>query len=237
MAAMVENSTDNPLQNVRFPSNGGTAHGYLALPESGVGPGVVVIQEWWGLTSHVADVTNRLAAEGFVALAPDLYGGTTTHDADEAGKLMAQLPVEQAATDLGGAVDFLLGHDAVVGRVGAVGFCMGGGFVLVLAAQQGDKIGAAVPFYGVLGEDYPSFENLSAPMLGHFGEQDTMAPPDAVKALADRIEAESGHRPDFRLYPAGHAFFNDEDHMGTYDPEQATIAWNETLNFLRSNLR
>jgi carboxymethylenebutenolidase len=229
---------DNPLQNVTFPSGGGTAHGYLALPESGAGPGVVVIQEWWGLTSHIADVTNRLAAEGFVVLAPDLYGGTTTHDADEAGTLMAELPVDRAATDLGGAVDYLLDHEAVVGRkVGAVGFCMGGGFVMVLAAQQGDKIGAAVPFYGVLGEDYPSFANLSAPMLGHFGEQDTMATPDAVKALADRIETEAGRRPDFRLYPAGHAFFNDEDHLGTYDPEQATIAWNETLNFLRSNLR
>jgi carboxymethylenebutenolidase len=229
---------ENPLQNVTFESNGGTAHGYLALPESGSGPGVVVIQEWWGLTAHVADVTNRLAAEGFVALAPDLYGGTTTHDADEAGRLMSQLPVQQAATDLGGAVDHLLSHDAVVGRkVGAVGFCMGGGFVLVLAAQQGDKIGAAVPFYGVLGEDYPSFAKLSAPMLGHFGAEDTMAPPDAVTRLADRIESESGHRPDFRIYPAGHAFFNDENHMGTYDADQATIAWNETLNFLRSTLR
>jgi len=229
---------DNPLQNVTFPSNGGTAHGYLALPESGAGPGVVVIQEWWGLTSHIADVTNRLAAEGFVALAPDLYGGTTTHDADEAGKLKQQLPVDRAATDLGGAVDFLLGHDAVVGsKVGAVGFCMGGGFVLVLAAQQGEKIGAAVPFYGVLGEDYPGFANLSAPMLGHFGEQDTMATPDAVKALADRIEAESGRRPDFRLYPAGHAFFNDENLLGTYDPDQATKAWEATVSFLRAHLR
>ncbi|WP_018335352.1 dienelactone hydrolase family protein [Actinomycetospora chiangmaiensis] len=230
--------TENPLQNVSFPSNGGTAHGYLALPESGSGPGVVVIQEWWGLTAHIADVTNRLAAEGFVALAPDLYGGTTTHDSDEAGQLMQDLPVQQAATDLGGAVDYLLAHEAVVGdKVGAVGFCMGGGFVLVLAAQQGDKIGAAVPFYGVLGEDYPSFEKLAAPLLGHFGEQDTMATPDAVKSLADRIEAESGTRPDFRLYPAGHAFFNDENHMGTYDPEQASIAWNATLEFLRANLR
>ncbi|WP_433802331.1 dienelactone hydrolase family protein [Actinomycetospora sp. CA-084318] len=228
---------DNPLQNVSFPSNGGTAHGYLALPESGSGPGVVVIQEWWGLTSHIADVTNRLAAEGFVALAPDLYGGTTTHDSDEAGKLMQELPVQQAATDLAGAVDFLLEHEAVVGdTVGAVGFCMGGGFVLVLAAQQGDKIGAAVPFYGVLGEDYPSFTKLSAPLLGHFGEQDQMADPDAVKALADRIEAESGRRPDFRIYPAGHAFFNDENHMGTYDPTQAAIAWDATLGFLRANL-
>ncbi len=237
MAPMVENSTDNPLQNVTFPSGGGTAHGYLALPESGTGPGVVVIQEWWGLTSHIADVTNRLAAEGFVALAPDLYGGTTTHDSDEAGKLMQELPVDRAAADLGGAVDFLLEHEAVVGRkVGAVGFCMGGGFVLVLAAQQGDKIGAAVPFYGVLGEDYPSFENLSAPLLGHFGEEDEMAPPDAVEDLAERIEKESGVRPDFRIYPSGHAFFNDENLLGTYDPEQALKAWSATRDFLRSNL-
>lgn len=228
---------DNPLQNVSFPSGGRTAHGYLALPGSGSGPGVIVIQEWWGLTSHIAEVTDRLAAEGFVALAPDLYGGATTHDADEAGKLMQDLPVEQAATDLAGAVDFLLGHDAVVGeKVGAVGFCMGGGFVLVLAAQQGDRIGAAVPFYGVLGEDYPSFANLSAPLLGHFGEEDEMAPPEAVEELAERIEAESGVTPDFRIYPSDHAFFNDENHLGTYDPEQALKAWSATRDFLRKHL-
>lgn len=191
----------------------------------------------WGLTDHIADVCNRLAAEGFVALAPDLYGGRTTHDSDEAGQLMQELPVDGAARDLGGAVDYLLGHEAVTSsQVGAVGFCMGGGFVLVLAAQQGDKIGAAVPFYGVLGEDYPSFANLSAPLLGHFGEQDQMAPPEAVQQLADRIENESGTRPDFRIYPAGHAFFNDENHLGTYDPVQAEKAWDATLQFLRSNL-
>ncbi|MGH3833667.1 MAG: dienelactone hydrolase family protein, partial [Pseudonocardiaceae bacterium] len=170
---------ENSLQNVTFESDGSTGYGYLALPKSGRGPGVVVIQEWWGLTSHIADVANRLAAEGFVALAPDLYGGTTTHDAAEAGKLMRDLPVGQAARDLGGAVDYLLGHEAVTSsQLGAVGFCMGGGFVLVLAAQQGDKIGAAVPFYGVLGEEYPGFANLSAPVLGHFGERDEFVSPD-----------------------------------------------------------
>lgn len=228
---------DNPLQNVTFSSNGNTAHGFLALPESGRGPGVVVIQEWWGLTSHIADVTNRLAAQGFVALAPDLYGGTTTHDADEAGRLMQELPVQDAARDLGGAVDYLLGHEAVTSSgVGAVGFCMGGGFVLVLAAQQGDKIGAAVPFYGVLGEDYPSFEDLSAPLLGHFGAEDEMAPPEAVQQLADRIEQESGARPDFRIYPAGHAFFNDENLLGTYAPDHAAEAWQSTVEFLRRHL-
>lgn len=228
---------ENPLQNVTFASNGSTAHGYLAVPDSGSGPGVVVIQEWWGLTSHVADVANRLAAEGFVALAPDLFGGATTHNADKAGELMSELPVDQAARDLGGAVDYLLGHDAVTSSaIGAVGFCMGGGFVLVLAAQQGDKIGAAVPFYGVLGEDYPSFAQLSAPVLGHFGEQDQMQSPEQVRELAGTIEQQSGQRPDFRFYPAGHAFFNDENLLGTYDPVQAAVAWDATLRFLREKL-
>jgi carboxymethylenebutenolidase len=229
---------ENPLQNVTFASNGSTAHGYLALPRAGRGPGVVVIQEWWGLTSHIADVTNRLAAEGFVALAPDLFGGATTHDSDEAGKLMQELPVQQAARDLGGAVDYLLGHDAVSSsKIGAVGFCMGGGFVLVLAAQQGDKIGAAVSFYGVLGEEYPSFANLSAPLLGHFGEQDEMQSTDQVRELAVAIEQQTGQRPDFRFYPgAGHAFFNDENLLGTYDPEHATKAWDATVRFLRDYL-
>ncbi|HVL85025.1 MAG TPA: dienelactone hydrolase family protein [Pseudonocardia sp.] len=229
--------SENPAQNVTFPSNGHTAHGYLAVPGSGSGPGVVVIQEWWGLTEHITDVTDRLAAEGFVALAPDLYGGATTHDADEAGELMGKLPVQDAARDLGGAVDFLLAHEAVTSSsVGAVGFCMGGGFVLVLAAQQGDKIGAAVPFYGVLKEGYPDFSGLTAPLLGHFGEQDEMADPASVQALAERIERESGVRPEFHQYPAGHAFFNDENHLGTYDAEQAQLAWNRTLEFLRAKL-
>ncbi|MGH3755547.1 MAG: dienelactone hydrolase family protein [Pseudonocardiaceae bacterium] len=227
----------NPLQNVTFATNGSTAHGYLALPNGGSGPGVVVIQEWWGLTSHITDVANRLAAEGFVALAPDLYGGTTAHDAEEAGRLMQDLPVDKAARDLGGAVDYLLGHDAVTSStIGAVGFCMGGGFVLVLAAQQGDKIGAAVPFYGMLGEEYPSFENLSAPLLGHFGEQDEWLSTDQVREFAATIERQTGQRPDFRFYPAGHAFFNDENLIGTYDPEQAAKAWDATVGFLREQL-
>ena len=229
---------ENPVQNVTFRSNGGTAHGYLAVPDGGRGPGVVVIQEWWGLTSHIADVANRLAAEGFVALAPDLYGGTTTHDADEAGKLMQQLPVDQAARDLGGAVGYLLDHDAVTSsKVGVVGFCMGGGFVLVLAAQQGDRVGAAVPFYAVLGEPYPDFDNLSAPVLGHFGEQDDFHSPEQVRELAATIEQQSGQQPDFRFYPAGHAFFNDENLLGTYDKEQADLAWQRAVAFLRQNVR
>jgi carboxymethylenebutenolidase len=232
------NVTENEsVQNVTFAGNGGTAHGYLALPASGRGPGVVVIQEWWGLTTHMTDVTDRLAAEGFVALAPDLFGGATTHDGDEAGRLMQELPVDGAAHDLGGAVDFLLGHEAVTSStVGAVGFCMGGGFVLVLAAQQGDRIGAAVPFYGVLKEDYPDLSGLTAPVLGHFGTEDGFTTPDAARALAERIEKESGVRPEIFFYPAGHAFFNDENLLGTYDEEQAALAWRRTVEFLHEHL-
>src|SRR5579862_3215218 len=129
---------ENPVQNVTFASNGDEAYGYLALPTSGHGPGLIVIQEWWGLTTHMASVADRLAGEGYVALAPDLYGGTTTHDEGEALQLMLELPVDQAARDLRGAVDYLLSRDEVAGEtVGAVGFCMGGAFVLQLAVQEG----------------------------------------------------------------------------------------------------
>ena len=225
-------------ETVEFASNGSTASGYLVVPERGSGPGVVLVQEWWGLDPSIKEVADRLGAAGFVALAPDLFGGATTHDSDEAGKLMSELPVDKAAQDLAGAVDFLLGHEAVTSsKVGAVGFCMGGGFVIVLAAQQGDRIGAAVPFYGVLKEDYPDLSGLTAPVLGHFGEEDGFTTPDAARGLADRIQKESGVTPQFFFYPAGHAFFNDENLLGTYDKEQADLAWQRTLAFLRANVR
>src|SRR3954464_5590406 len=116
----------NPRQNVTFPSNGNEAHGYLATPPSGSGPGLGVIQEWWGLDDHMADIVDRFAAEGFVALAPDLFGGTIPHDSDGAGRLLQELPVGRAARDLAGAVYYLLGLESVTSStVGTVGYCMG----------------------------------------------------------------------------------------------------------------
>ncbi|MCU1594425.1 MAG: carboxymethylenebutenolidase [Frankiales bacterium] len=225
-------------QNTSFPSpapDGSTAHGYLATPESGTGPGVIVIQEWWGLTDHIASVADRLAAEGFVALAPDLYGGRTTHDADEAGSMMMSLPVEDAARDLAGAVDFLL-TKSTGDKVGAIGFCMGGGFVLSLAAQQGDKIGAAVPFYGV-GPAVPStYEGLTAPVQGHYAEQDGFYPVDQAREQEKQIAAESGAPVEFFYYDAGHAFHNDENLVGTYSPENAALAWSRAVAFLHAKL-
>ena len=229
--------TDNPRQNVSFPSNGSEAHGYLATPSSGRGPGVIVIQEWWGLTDHIASVADRLAGEGFVALAPDLFGGKVAHDADEAGRLLTELPVDRAARDLAGAVDFLLGHEAVTSqKVGAIGFCMGGGFVLLLAAQQGERIGAAVPFYGV-GPGVPStYTGVRAPVQGHYAEQDTMYPAEQARQLENQIREESGMPVEFFYYDAGHAFHNDENLIGTYDEADAKLAWGRAAEFLRANL-
>jgi carboxymethylenebutenolidase len=227
--------SENPVQNVTFPSNGGTAHGYLA---GSSGPGVIVIQEWWGLTDHIASIADRLAAEGFVALAPDLYGGKTTHDADEAGSLMMSLPVDEAARDLGGAVDFLLQHDAVTSKtVGAIGFCMGGGFVLQLAAQQGDRVSAAVPFYGVGPAVPDSFKGLTAKVQGHYGEQDGFFPAADARAQEEQIRAESGADIEFHFYDAGHAFHNDENALGTYDAGAAKLAWDRAVAFLKDNVR
>jgi carboxymethylenebutenolidase len=224
-------------QNVTFPSNGAEAHGYLEVPESGTGPGVVVIQEWWGLTDHIADVTRRFAREGFVALAPDLYGGRTAHDEEEAMRLISQLPVDQAVRDLSGAVDYLLGHSSVTGdAVGVVGFCVGGVFVLRLAAHAGSKVAAAVAFYPVFGGGEPDFSGIRAAAAIHFGEQDEATPPDKARQIAEKIRTQAGVPVETYFYNAGHAFFNDENLLGTYDAEQAALAWSRTLSFLRSHL-
>ncbi|MET7380865.1 dienelactone hydrolase family protein [Streptomyces sp. NPDC005526] len=221
-------------QNVTFPSAGATAHGYLALPPAGRGPGVLVIQEWWGLTDHIADVADRLAAEGFVALAPDLYGGSVAHDGDEARRMMKALPVSRGVELLSGAVDHLLSRPEVTSdTAGAVGFCMGGGFVLYLAAVE-PRVSAAVPFYGVVQGDLPDFSGLRARLLGHFGERDRTIPRERVDELREAIHRQSGVTPDFRLYPAGHAFFNDR--RPSHDPGSAAAAWRSTLAFLHERL-
>ncbi|MDH6709686.1 carboxymethylenebutenolidase [Kitasatospora sp. MAA19] len=224
-------------QNITFPSNGRTAHGYLARPPQGVGPGLVVVQEWWGLTSHIATMADRFAAEGFTVLAPDLFGGATTHDSAEAARLSRELPVERAVEDLSGAVDHLLALDGVVGdAVGVVGFCMGGGFALLLAARAGDRVAAAVPFYGLPPDPDFDYRGLTAHVLGHFGELDRSIPMAAVDEAAIRIGEATDVRPEIHFYPAGHAFMNDENPLGTYDPLQGATAWRRTLTFLWGHL-
>ncbi|MFE2727010.1 dienelactone hydrolase family protein [Kitasatospora sp. NPDC059327] len=224
-------------QNVTFRTGGREAHGYLARPPQGVGPGLVVVQEWWGLTSHVAAMADRFAAEGFTVLAPDLFGGTTTHDGAEAARLKRELPVERAVADLRGAVGHLLGLDGVVGdAVGVVGFCMGGGFALLLAAAEGDRVAAAVPFYGLPPDPDFDYRGLTAHVLGHYAENDRSIPMAAVDEAAIRIGEATDVRPEIHFYPAGHAFMNDENPHGGYDRLQARTAWRRTLSFLWGHL-
>ncbi|MBK5221297.1 MAG: dienelactone hydrolase family protein [Acidimicrobiia bacterium] len=223
---------------VEFPSNGSTGQGYLAVPESGAGPGVVVIQEWWGLVPHIQEVCDRYAAEGFVALAPDLYRGESTIEPDEAGKLMMALNLQRAATDMSGAVTYLLDHDAVTSAtVGVTGFCMGGGLALVLACNEGERIGACVPFYGVIPwpDAQPDWSQLEAPVQGHFAENDGTFGPDAVAELETRLN-DLGKQAELIVYPAvDHAFFNDT-RPEVYDAEAAQLAWSRTLGFFRAHL-
>jgi carboxymethylenebutenolidase len=225
-----------PNQNVTFPSNGGTAHGYLVVPDSGSGPGVIVIQEWWGLDDHIADVANRFAREGFVALAPDLFGGHVAHDEKQAMALARQLVPTQAVNDLSGAVDYLLAQPSATGnKVGVVGFCMGGGFVLRLAARAGDKVAAAVVFYGSVSEE-EDLSGIRAAVLGHFGERDRSIPPQRAREQMEQIRTKNGVPIEVHFYDAGHAFFNDRNPLGNYREDAAKLAWSRTLDFLRAHL-
>jgi carboxymethylenebutenolidase len=220
---------------VEFPANGGTANGYLSLPQQGNGPGVVVIQEWWGLVDHIKDVCDRFAGEGFVALAPDLYHGKTTKSPDEAGKLLMELRIDEAEKDLSGAVRYLLDHDATAGKkVGVVGFCMGGALSLYTATKNAN-VGACVIFYGGFINAKPDLPKLQAPVLGIYGERDKSVPPEAVHKLEQQLKA-LGKQVDVIIYPnADHAFFNDTRPV-VYYPEAAADSWRRTIDFLRKHL-
>lgn len=221
---------------VTFASNGGTASGYLATPQGGGGLPLVVIQEWWGLVPHITELCDRLAAEGFAALAPDLYRGAHATEPDEAGKLMMALNVEQAAKDMSGAVEELR---RVTGRdhVGVTGFCMGGGLALVLACQRPDAIAACVPFYGLIPWEaaHPDWSAMSASVLGHYAEADAFFGPDQVAAL-ERTLVDLGKDVELHVHPGvDHAFFNDT-RPEVYNAAESQKAWDETLVFLRAHL-
>lgn len=225
------------MPDVEFQANGGTAPGYLAVPESGTGPGIVVLQEWWGVDEHVRDVCDRFAEEGFFALAPDLYRGETTDQPDDAQQKMMALSMDEAEKDMRGAVDFLAEHEGVEGPgVGAVGFCLGGGLA-VWTATLNDKVKAVVTYYYVMPHGKPDFTEIKAPVLGHFGTEDEFVLVGHAKGLEQEISSASGEDTHFEFYEgAGHAFFNDTNRLGTYDREAAEKSWRRTIEFLRAKL-
>ena len=219
---------------VEFPSNGHTAKGYLATPASGKGPGVLVIQEWWGLVGHIKNVADRFAAAGFSALAPDLYHGQTATEPDTAGKLFMALNIERAEKDLSGAAKYLAGHSST-SKLGAVGFCMGGQLALFAGCTQ-PSIGAVVDFYGVHPNVTPDYARLSGPVLGLFAEKDAFVTPDTARGVEAAIK-KAGKSVEVHIYPGvDHAFFNDEN-PGAYNKAAAEDAWRRTLAHFRGNLK
>lgn len=209
--------------------------GYLAVPESSSGQGVIVLQEWWGLVPHIKSVADRFAAAGYTAFAPDLYHGETTAAPDEAGRMLMALNIEQAAEDLQMSVDFLLSQGTVTNtKLGVVGFCMGGQLALLAATLSG-SIGAVVDFYGIHPNVKPDFSKLSAPVLGLFGDNDDFVPPEAAKQLEASIQ-EAGKSIEAHSYAnAGHAFFNDA-RPEAYSAEAAADAWKRSLSFFQQHL-
>ncbi len=219
---------------VKFPSNGGTTDAYLATPASGKGPGVIVIQEWWGLVGHIKNVCDRFAAEGFSTLAPDMYHGKTADEPDGAGKLFMALNIGQAEKDLKGAAAYLGQHSSTK-KLGAVGFCMGGQLAL-FAATLNPSIGATVDFYGIHPNVKPDYSKLSGPVLGLFAEKDTFVTPATAREVDAAIK-KAGKQSEIHIYPnVDHAFFNDEN-KAAYDKGAADDAWRRTLALFRTNLK
>jgi carboxymethylenebutenolidase len=223
-------------ERVTFSANGHKSNGYLARPASGKGPGIIVIQEWWGLVPHIEDVTDRFATEGFFALAPDLYHGEKATGPDQAGKLMMALDIDRAAKDLAGAIDYLKEQPGVSGgAVGTIGFCMGGALSL-FAASKNPEVGACVVFYGGHPKVQPDLPNLTAPVLGIWAGKDGFVTPDVVKQLDQKLTG-LGKPHEFHTYPnADHAFFNDT-RKEVYDPAASQDAWAKTLAFFRRHLQ
>jgi len=222
-------------QIVTYPANGHSTSGYLAIPPSGTGPGLLVIQEWWGLVDHIKNVADRFAAAGFVALAPDFYAGETTKSPDEAAKLFMALNIDRAAADLRGSAEYLLSRPEVSsGKVAALGFCMGGQLALYAGLICPDRIGCVVDFYGIHPKVAVEPTQLKVPVLGHFGARDGSIPRNSVLELAEAVNLAGGlFEPHF--YEADHAFFNDTRSQ-VYQPEAARLAWERTLAFLRLHL-
>lgn len=214
---------------VTFSAGGREVSGYLATPAQGSGPGVLVLHAWWGLTDFFKSACDRLAGEGFVALAPDLYHGATAPGIEEAEQLSSTLDYEAAFQDVAGAIEFLRNHPAVAGpAMGAIGFSLGSAFALPLQ----EPFRAIVTFYGLT---YPDRVNGDAAYLGHFAENDEYESADVMRQLETRLQG-LGRDVHFYVYPGTQHWFVEEDRPGYYDPDAAALAWERTVSFLRQNL-
>jgi carboxymethylenebutenolidase len=227
---------DVRTESVEFPANGETGQGFLVAPEGeGPFPGVIVVQEWWGLDDHIKDVTQRFAQEGFIALAPDLFHGKVTKEPGEAQRLMMSLNMGQATRELTKAADYLASRPEVGGRgIGAIGFCMGGGLALNLACES-PQIKAVAPFYGSNPTPIDKVQNLGGPLFAAYAENDNFAGESVRRQLEEALK-QCGVTHDVKVYPGTeHAFFNDT-RAEVYNREAAEDAWQRALSLFRDNL-
>ena len=224
-------------ETIHFSNGSEQVKGYLSPSVTGSGPGIIVVQEWWGLVPHIMDVADRFAEAGFTALAPDLYGGKSTTEPDEAGTLMQALGIAETEAVLRKAILTLLAHPATVpnDKVGIIGFCMGGQLAL-FAAGSNPVVKATAAFYGIHPKVQPSYRDLNGPVLGIFAERDDYATPEAVAALREELTL-LGKPFEFITYPGvDHAFFNN-DRPEVYNAEASADAWRRTLELFNTYLR
>ncbi|GCE08354.1 dienelactone hydrolase family protein [Dictyobacter aurantiacus] len=208
--------------------NGRTINAYLAVPERGSGPGVLVLHAWWGLTDVFKQVCDRLAREGFVALAPDLYHGKTTTSIEEAEQLVSAMVESETDQDVSASIDYLIKQSGRPGRaLGVIGFSLGGNVALGLR----DQMGAIVTFYGTTSpEEVRSEGNIQ----GHFAEIDDFEPTEQVREFEEALRS-AGKQITFFTYPGTHHWFCEENRP-EYNAEAARLAWERTTEFLHQRL-
>ncbi|MFW5942915.1 MAG: dienelactone hydrolase family protein [Chloroflexota bacterium] len=211
---------------------GGESQAYVAAPDDG-GPGVLVLHSWWGLNPFFKSLCDRLAEDGFIALAPDLYQGPVAETEDEAQELMEAGDDEAMQQIVRAAADALLARtDRVGADLGVIGFSLGAAWAVHLATQTSAPIGAVVIYYGaVTGE----FNQTQAPFLAHFGEQDEWEPPEYVQAMEEALR-DAGRDVTVHMYPEAGHWFVESDHPDTFYPEAADLAWQRTIAFLQERL-
>jgi carboxymethylenebutenolidase len=222
---------------VSYKSGDETVQGIVYTPQGkGPFPALVVVHEWWGLNDWVKEQASKLADEGYVALAVDLYRGKVASTPEQAHEIMRGVPEDRASRDLNAAFDFLKSQPNVkADRIGSIGWCMGGGYSLDVALQQ-PTLAAAVINYGHLATDPNALQRINAPILGLFGGQDQGIPPADVRKFEQQLK-QAGKKIDVVIYSdAGHAFENPNNKTG-YRPTDAADAWKRTVNFLASTLK
>jgi carboxymethylenebutenolidase len=237
-AAILAVRADGPTtEMVQFPNGSETVSGYLATPaKAGRYPGLVVAHEWWGLTDWVKEQTRKLADQGYIVLAVDLYRGKVTSDPEEAHELMRGLPQDRAVAELNSGLVYLVGRkDVDRDHVGVIGWCMGGGLALQLAIHQ-PHLSACVVNYGALPTDPNDIQQIFAPVLGNFGAEDRGITPADVHEFETTMQGMK-RRVDLKIYEgAGHGFENSTN-ANAYRPEAAADAWARTIAFLNKTMR